>query len=105
MNKPALETSENPMDAGITWSQISTMVKMSCVARNAVSAPTYLMFEVGRRTARKITKLAITLDASDTYTVERIEIDRKAYDSKIIQSVPGVHAENLSRVVLDLGDR
>lgn len=105
MSKPALETSKVAMDAATAWAQISTGVKMSCGARNAVSAPTYLMFEVGRRTARKLAKIAITLDPSDTYTVERIEIDRRSYGCQVVDSVSGVFCDNLSAVVLDLGDR
>ena len=105
MSKAKLETSKVAMCAATAWSQISIGVKMSCGARNAVSAPTYLMFEVGRRTARRIVKVAITLDPEDTYSVERIVIDRKTFESKVEASVSSVYRDNLSAVVLDLGDR
>jgi hypothetical protein len=105
MNKARLETSKVAMCAATAWAQISIGVKMSCGARNVISGPHFLMFEVGRRTARKLTKVGITLDPSDTYTVERIVIDRKTYESKVEASVSGVYCDNLSAVVLDLGDR
>jgi hypothetical protein len=56
----------------------------------------FLQFTVGRS---YLTKIKVTLTPADTYTVEKIKLNRKSLDFKISEKAEDVHADQLGNVV------
>lgn len=69
-----------------------------CVYDNSRSNVT---LHVARGLAKKITHVVITLDLSDTYTVEFIKVGRgaKMLDVKKVAEFSGVYADSLRSIV------
>ena len=91
------------MDANITLQQIGTGNLMACGARDFVKSNDELMFRVG--SGRKLAKIVITLDPSDTYTVRYVEVSRKDFRITKEEVVSDVFCDMLGEVVRKLGDR
>ena len=91
------------MDANVTLQQIGTGNLMAVGARDFVKDGAQLIFRVGN--GRKLAKVVVTLDPSDTYSVRYLEMNRKTYAFTVDESVAGVYAEDLGAVVRRMGDR
>ena len=90
--------------AEIIWSQISASTKMACGAREIITAEAgdsvdprpFVMFRIGGRALRKV---IVRLDPSDTYSVELVAINRKTWDSEIIEDASLIYADQLSETI------
>ena len=73
------------------------MTKMACGARDLGIIKNGLSMKVGKR----MTWIEVTLDASDTYTVELIKITRKAGKRVrvVAKSMSGIYCDMLSETV------
>lgn len=77
------------------WQQITLGTKMACGARDAVTIENGVMFTVLRSRA---TKIQVTLDPSDTYTVKFIKITKK-FNAVTIEEKSDVYVDMLNEVV------
>ncbi len=88
------------MDLSITstiWAQLSIGCKMSCGARQPVAmAENELSFVVLRGAS---TRVFVKLEASDTYTVRLVKLNRKTCDVRDLERAEDVYADQLSEVV------
>lgn len=85
--------------------QITPMVLISCGARNYVSGEDYLMFQVGSK-PRIVEKVIVTWVAVfDTYTVRYVAMKQSDYSTIADESIPMVYADQLPKIVRQMGDR
>jgi len=91
------------MDHGETQRQIGVMNLMACGAREFKGDADSLTFRVGCRRAVKA-YVTVTLEPSDTYKVERVELDRR-WNRTVVDELDGVYCDNLGAVVRKMGDR
>ena len=87
--------------AQTAWKQISVMCKMACGAREATVNGNVLMFKVGMKPMHYV---RVTLDATDTYTVEHFRLKRGSYAQISLAKSSDIYAEQLSSVIRDQVD-
>lgn len=87
------------------YHQIGPSVLLSCGARNFTTGPDQLLFQVGSK-PRILEKVIVTyLSEFDTYTVRYVAMKKSDYQTIADESVPMVHADQLGKIVRELGDR
>jgi hypothetical protein len=83
--------------------QIGMMTLGACGAREFIykwsDGEQYLQFTVARKTARRISKVRVTLTPMDVYDVALYVYDRKTLDTTTVESVEGIYADQLSETV------
>lgn len=77
------------------WDQITTSTKMACGARNAVATHNGIHFNVLKGNK---TKIQVSLDADDTYSVRLIKIGRD-FTINLVESADMVYVDNLNEVI------
>lgn len=65
-------------------------------AKNLVGDEKSLTFKIGRN-AKRVTHIRVTLDASDTYTVEFIKV--REFEAKTLADFDGVYADMLHSLI------
>lgn len=91
-----------PADAKTLLDQIGRRVLASVGAHGIVDLGDGVHFGIGGHGTRK---LAIKLATNDTYTIERVRIRRAPTWDFVSEEVrEDIYAEDLSRVVLEMGD-
>ena len=85
-------------NAQTIWNQISVGTKMACGAREPVGSENELHFTV---LASRKTKIVVTLDPSDTYTVKFVKIGR-GYDIKVVEEMSDVYVDSLNQVIYSM---
>lgn len=81
--------------ANIIWKQISLHSKMACGARELQVTEKGLTFRV----MRAMRWVEIELDASDTYTVRLVRLNRSTHAMITVEQVSDVYADVLSETV------
>lgn len=95
----------NTFDSETIRQQITPIVLISCGARNYVVGDDYLMFQVGSK-PRIVEKVIVTwMPVFDTYTVRYVAMKRSDYTTIADESIPMVHANQLPKIVREMGDR
>jgi hypothetical protein len=85
--------------------QITPMVLISCAARNYVAGEDFLMFQVGSK-PRIVEKVIVTyVSVFDTYTVRYVAMKRSDFSTIADESIPMVYADQLPKIVREMGDR
>lgn len=85
--------------ATVIWNQISLSTKMACGARNPIGDNNRLIFQVSIKPGASY-KVAVTLDASDTYTVQLYKC--RGIKSEVIKEIDDIYNDNLSKVIYDM---
>lgn len=68
-------------------------------AKDLVGGADTLRFRLPARAAKDgITHVAVTLDASDTYTVQALKYQARKFETTTVAEVSGVYADSLQRV-------
>lgn len=80
--------------ANTIWQQITLATKMACGARQALGLPDGIQFTVLRS---KSTKIQVTLDPSDTYTVKYIRM--RKFEAIVVEEKSDVYVDNLNEVI------
>ena len=73
-------------------------------ARNLIGGKDYLgmALPTARHDGKRVTHVRVTLDPSDTYTVEALSLNPRSRVTKTIVTVSGVYCDNLQAVFTDL---
>jgi hypothetical protein len=90
------------MNPQTLMNQIGSGNLMGCGARDFVTGENELSFRVG--SSRKLSKIIISLDYSDTYVVRYVEMKNKTYEVVKDEVRTDVHVEEIGRVVREMGD-
>ncbi|MFA6299178.1 MAG: hypothetical protein WC642_08430 [Nocardioides sp.] len=95
---------EDAMNAHETIRQIGAMNLAAIGARNFVAGESTLHFNVLRGSS---TKVVVTLDPTDTYTVELVDIGnrRNGYAMKTLETVAFVYCDQIGDVVRSMCNR
>lgn len=100
-----MHSTQSIFDPEAIRQQITPMVLISCGARNYVAGEDYLMFQVGSN-PKFVEKVIVTyVPAFDTYTVRYIAMKRSDYSTIADESIQMVYADQLSKIVREMGDR
>jgi len=91
------------MDSNVTLRQIGPENLLAVGARDFIADGQQLIFRVGN--GRRLAKMVVTLDGSDTYTVRYVEMDRKTYRFVKNEQREGVFCEDIGATVRDMGGR
>jgi hypothetical protein len=98
----ATRTKESNMDAKTLMNQIGTSNLMAVGARDFSFDGDKLMFRVG--SASKLSKVVITLEADDTYSVRVCVMKLRTYEVVLNEVVDEVYADRVGAVVREMGD-
>lgn len=90
------------MNANELMQQIGSGNLMAVGARDFVKDESSLMFRVG--SPSKLSKVIITLEADDTYSVRVCVMNKKTYEVVLDETVDQVYAERVGAVVREMGD-